>query len=90
MTGLRRAESPGRDGAGTLQWDAARGIVKINPIVAWSDDDVARYITDHALSEIPCGTGASIRSAVNPAPFPGPAGPAAGPAPGGRNAASTS
>jgi phosphoadenosine phosphosulfate reductase len=49
VTGLRRAESPGRDGAATLQWDAARGMVKINPIVAWSDADVARYVSDHCI-----------------------------------------
>jgi phosphoadenosine phosphosulfate reductase len=49
VTGLRRAESPSRDGAGALEWDAARGIVKINPIAAWSDDDVARYIAQHDI-----------------------------------------
>lgn len=49
VTGLRRAESPSREGAHTVEWDAARGIVKINPIVAWSDDDVARYVTEHDI-----------------------------------------
>ena len=44
VTGLRRAESPSRAGAATLVWDAARGVVKINPIVAWTDDDVAAYV----------------------------------------------
>jgi phosphoadenosine phosphosulfate reductase len=24
-----------------------RGLVKVNPLIAWSDDDVARYIEDH-------------------------------------------
>ena len=47
VTGLRRAESPSRAGAATVEWDAARGLVKVNPIVAWSDDDVARYIANH-------------------------------------------
>lgn len=49
MTGLRRAESPSRAGASTLVWDAARAIVKVNPIVAWSDDDVAAYIEAHDI-----------------------------------------
>jgi phosphoadenosine phosphosulfate reductase len=49
VTGLRRTESPSRDRAATVEWDAAREIVKINPIVAWSDDDVARYITEHDI-----------------------------------------
>ena len=49
VTGLRRSESPTRAGASPLQWDAARGMVKINPIVAWSDDEVARYVAAHGI-----------------------------------------
>jgi phosphoadenosine phosphosulfate reductase len=49
VTGLRRAESPSRAGAATVEWDAGRGIVKVNPIVAWSDDDVARYVAAHDI-----------------------------------------
>jgi phosphoadenosine phosphosulfate reductase len=49
VTGLRRAESPSRGGAATLEWDAARGLVKVNPLVAWSDDDVARYVAEHDI-----------------------------------------
>ncbi|HZQ77389.1 MAG TPA: phosphoadenylyl-sulfate reductase [Acidimicrobiia bacterium] len=47
VTGLRRTESPSRAGAATVEWDAGRGMAKINPIVAWSDDDVERYILEH-------------------------------------------
>ncbi|HEV7861548.1 MAG TPA: phosphoadenylyl-sulfate reductase [Acidimicrobiia bacterium] len=47
VTGLRRAESSSRAEARTVEWDAGRGIVKINPIVAWSDDEVERYIAEH-------------------------------------------
>jgi phosphoadenosine phosphosulfate reductase len=47
VTGLRRAESPSRAGAAALEWDAARGVVKVNPIVAWTDEDVDRYIVEH-------------------------------------------
>jgi phosphoadenosine phosphosulfate reductase len=49
VTGLRRAESPSRAGASTLEWDAPRGIVKVNPIVAWTDDDVAAYVAAHDI-----------------------------------------
>jgi phosphoadenosine phosphosulfate reductase len=49
VTGLRRAESPSRAGAATLEWDAGRGLVKINPIVAWSNDDVTRYVAEHDI-----------------------------------------
>ena len=49
VTGLRRAESSSRAGAATLEWDSARGIVKVNPIVTWSDDDVDRYVAEHDI-----------------------------------------
>jgi phosphoadenosine phosphosulfate reductase len=49
VTGLRRAESPTRADAATVEWDAGRQLVKINPIVAWSDDDVTRYIAEHDI-----------------------------------------
>jgi len=47
VTGLRRTESPSRAGAATVEWDAGRGMAKVNPIAAWSDDDVERYIAEH-------------------------------------------
>jgi phosphoadenosine phosphosulfate reductase len=46
MSGLRRVEAASRDGAPVIARDL-RGLVKINPIVTWSDDDVAGYIADH-------------------------------------------
>jgi phosphoadenosine phosphosulfate reductase len=49
VTGLRRTESASRAKAATLEWDAARGVVKVNPIVSWSDDDVDRYIAEHDI-----------------------------------------
>lgn len=44
VSGIRRGESETRATAKAVEWDAARGIVKVNPIVAWSDDDVTDYI----------------------------------------------
>jgi len=46
MSGLRRAESPTRAEAPILSLDL-RGLVKINPIAAWTDLDVQGYIKDH-------------------------------------------
>jgi phosphoadenosine phosphosulfate reductase len=46
MSGLRRAESPSRAGAPVVSHDV-RGLVKINPLATWGDDDVARYIDEH-------------------------------------------
>lgn len=44
-TGVRRAESPTRAGTPVVTFDAKRGKIKIAPLAAWSDDDVADYIT---------------------------------------------
>lgn len=46
-TGLRRDESPTRAGTPTVTWDARRGLVKLAPIAAWTDDDVADYLQEH-------------------------------------------
>jgi len=46
MSGLRRCEAPTRAAAPIVGRDL-RGLVKVNPIANWSDDDVAGYIRDH-------------------------------------------
>ena len=46
MSGLRRAEAVTRAKAPIVARDL-RGLVKINPIATWSDDDVASYISTH-------------------------------------------
>lgn len=48
-TGLRRADSPLRADAPVLAWDAARGVVKLNPLAAWRDEDIATYVEAHDL-----------------------------------------
>jgi phosphoadenosine phosphosulfate reductase len=53
MTGLRRSETPQRAAAPIVSWDIGRGLVKVNPIAAWSDADVAGYATDRGLPEHP-------------------------------------
>lgn len=35
--------------ARAVEWDARHGLVKVNPIVGWSDADVARYIVTHGV-----------------------------------------
>ncbi len=51
--GVRRADSPGRAVTRALAWDDARGLIKINPIAGWSDDQVAEYVERHALPANP-------------------------------------
>lgn len=46
MSGLRRAEADSRVSAPLVARDL-RGLIKVNPIAMWSDDDVAGYIADH-------------------------------------------
>jgi phosphoadenosine phosphosulfate reductase len=49
VTGLRRSEASTRAAARAVEWDARRGLVKVNPIVAWSDEQVDTYIAEHDL-----------------------------------------
>ena len=43
-TGMRRVESPTRAGTPEVQFDPKRRRVRISPLAAWTDDDVAHYI----------------------------------------------
>lgn len=49
ITGLRRVESDSRTDAAAIEWDSTRGMLKVNPIVDWSDAQVAAYIADRGL-----------------------------------------
>src|SRR3954452_11018584 len=49
VTGIRRVEAPTRSNAPLISYDKAFGLVKINPIAAWSDDDMQAYIQDHDI-----------------------------------------
>jgi phosphoadenosine phosphosulfate reductase len=44
-TGLRRDESPTRADTPVVAYDAKKGKVKINPIAAWTQADVDRYVS---------------------------------------------
>ena len=43
VTGVRRLEAPSRANAEAVSWDTRFRVVKINPLVDWTDDDVAGY-----------------------------------------------
>jgi phosphoadenosine phosphosulfate reductase len=49
MTGLRRADSPTRAGTPVVEWDAKRSMVKVNPLAAWTDEDLAAYAAQHGV-----------------------------------------
>ena len=44
ITGIRRDQSPTRANAGLIEWDPKFGLVKFNPLAAWSWDQVWEYI----------------------------------------------
>ncbi|BDX31404.1 phosphoadenosine phosphosulfate reductase [Mycobacterium antarcticum] len=44
VTGIRRVEAPTRANAALISYDSAFGLVKINPLAAWTDDDMQAYI----------------------------------------------
>ena len=48
-SGLRRDEAETRADAKVIEWDARRSMVKLNPIAAWSQDDVDAYIAEHGV-----------------------------------------
>jgi len=49
ITGVRRDETPARRHAKAVEWDARRQMVKVNPIVSWTQDQVDEYIAAHRI-----------------------------------------
>ena len=49
VTGIRRVESPTRANAPLVSFDEAFGLVKINPLAAWTDEDIQAYIDDNGV-----------------------------------------
>ena len=48
-SGLRRDEAATRAKTKVVEWDDGRGMVKLNPIAAWTQDDVDTYIADNGI-----------------------------------------
>lgn len=53
VTGVRRVDAPTRANAPIVGWDERNGLVKINPIAPWSDEEFRAYLTDHGILENP-------------------------------------
>ncbi|GAA4611533.1 phosphoadenylyl-sulfate reductase [Actinoallomurus liliacearum] len=49
ITGIRREETSHRRGARVVEWNAARGKVKVNPLARWSQADLHGYIEKHGI-----------------------------------------
>lgn len=52
-SGVRRADTDHRRDVQVIDWDERRSMVKVNPLAGWTDDDVARYTTEHEVFENP-------------------------------------
>ncbi len=47
ITGVRRDEAPTRANTPFVTWDDKNGLVKVNPLAAWSFDDLLAYADDN-------------------------------------------
>ncbi|XVS65880.1 phosphoadenylyl-sulfate reductase [Actinosynnema sp. CA-299493] len=53
VTGVRRVDAPTRANTPIVTWDERNGLVKVNPIAPWSDDEFNAYIAEHGILENP-------------------------------------
>jgi phosphoadenosine phosphosulfate reductase len=53
LTGLKRVDAPTRAKTPIVAYDEAWGMVKINPLATWTDQDVHGYQLDHDLPTHP-------------------------------------
>jgi phosphoadenosine phosphosulfate reductase len=49
FTGVRREESPTRTNTPLVTWDERNGLIKVNPVAAWTFDDLLDYAGAHAV-----------------------------------------
>jgi len=53
ITGVRRADGPTRADAPVAAYDVGRGLLKVNPLATWTDDDMELYLRLHDLPAHP-------------------------------------
>src|SRR3954451_7110231 len=53
ITGMRREQSPTRSAIGGVGWGGRPGLWKFNPLAAWTERDVGRYIAERGLPSLP-------------------------------------
>jgi phosphoadenosine phosphosulfate reductase len=49
LTALKRSDAATRAKAPIVAYDEGFGLVKINPLATWTEDDISSYLTDHDL-----------------------------------------
>ena len=73
LSGLRRTEAVSRADAPIVALDR-RGLVKVNPLATWTDDDVAGYIAEHDVPVNPLVSQGYPSVGCRPCTFPAPEG----------------
>ena len=53
ITGMRREDAPTRSDISLVGWDAKRDMVKLNPLAAWTQDDLDRYVAENGVLQNP-------------------------------------
>lgn len=49
ICGLRRDQSVTRKNMQTVEWDETNGLIKINPLINWSEQDAWDYVNEHSV-----------------------------------------
>lgn len=49
ITGIRRDQTPSRAHTRVVEWDDRHGLVKVNPLAAWTAADVRAYVSEHDI-----------------------------------------
>lgn len=47
LTGIRREDAPTRTAAPQISFDESHGLIKVNPLVTWTADELTGYAADH-------------------------------------------
>ena len=53
MSGVRREESSTRAGTPLVDWDERHGLLKLNPLAAWTSQDLVGYAQQHGVPQNP-------------------------------------
>jgi phosphoadenylyl-sulfate reductase (thioredoxin) len=53
VTGIRRDQTPDRANARVVEWDGRFGLVKVNPLAAWTHADVWDHVRSHEVPTNP-------------------------------------
>lgn len=53
FTSVKRVDAPTRADMAVVSWDEKFGLVKVNPLATWTDEDVSAYLATHDLPTHP-------------------------------------